>query len=131
MRRLGPLGATTVLLCAVGCTHSSPATPPPATVPATSAHDTASIVGTFEVVGGPAPGLNRPLSGSIEIHLGSESGRIVDTVPATDGHFHALVAPGHYVLVGRSVHLPDAACSTAVTAIVSHAAHVQVRCQIN
>lgn len=129
MWQLGRLALAAGLMCAVGCTHSGSPTPTP--VATTSTHDTASIVGTFEVVGGPAPGLSRPLSGRIAIHLDSATGRVVDTIEAVDGHFHALVAPGHYVLAGQSVHLPDQTCTAAATAVVSHTAHVHIRCQIN
>lgn len=89
-----------------------------------------TIVGTFRIEGGPAPGINRPLSGQITIHAGSATGRIVGTATAVSGHFHSTVAPGRYVLVGTTNHVTGALCTADTTALAGHTAHVGVRCDV-
>jgi hypothetical protein len=91
---------------------------------------TVTIHGTFRIQGGPYPGINRPLSGQITIHAGSETGRVVGTVDAVAGHFHATVAPGRYVLVGKDSGGSDLLCTADTTALAGHIAHAPVRCDV-
>jgi hypothetical protein len=113
-------------LCAAGCASGSSG----GDASGQPVKATVAMVGTFRIQGGPAPGINRPLSGTITIHAGSATGKVVDTVTATSGHFHATVAPGRYVLVGTTAHLTGAMCTTDATAIAGHTVHVGVNCDV-
>lgn len=63
----------------------------------------ANVLGTFRMVGGPAPGISRPLSGTIAIHKNNRNGRIVKTVHAAGrGMFATFLPTGRYWLVGTS-----------------------------
>jgi hypothetical protein len=91
---------------------------------------TVTIRGTFRIQGGPFPGINRPLSGLITIHAGSETGKVVGTVNAVDGHFQTTVAPGRYVVVGKDSGSADLLCTVDTTALAGHIAHAPVRCDV-
>jgi hypothetical protein len=92
-----------------------------------------SVVGTFDMVGGPYPGIDRPLGGSIDIHRTSRSGAVVKTIHTSRrGHFDTLLAPGRYWLIGRSPHVTGMGCPNvhAVTVTDHGTAHVQVVCAV-
>ncbi|MBV9486780.1 MAG: hypothetical protein JO246_12060 [Frankiaceae bacterium] len=91
------------------------------------------VAGTFSMVGGPYPGLARKLSGRIDIHSGSPTGRLEASVrTAKDGSFTASVPPGRYWLVGRSRHVTGVGCPGVhpVTIKPGTTAHVQVVCAV-
>jgi hypothetical protein len=126
MKRLAILSLAAFAVCAAGCGDS------PATASTQPAKATVDVVGTYRIQGGPAPGINRPLSGTIVIHSGSETGKIVDTVTATNGHFHATVAPGSYVAVGTTGSGAHLICTSGLPAKAKpgHTLHLNVRCDV-
>ena len=63
----------------------------------------AEVVGQLHVAGGPAPGIDKPIPGRIELHRDSQAGEIVGTAQAgDDGTFRLTVVPGTYELVAIS-----------------------------
>jgi hypothetical protein len=126
MKRLAILSLAAFAVCAAGCGDT------PATASSQPAKATVNVVGTYRIQGGPAPGINRPLSGTIVIHVNSETGKIVDTVTAVKGHFTATVAPGRYVAVGTTGSGASLICSSglATTATAGHTLHLNVRCDV-
>jgi hypothetical protein len=124
--RQGVLVATAGLcLAACAANAAAPSHPPPNKADGT-------IVGTFRIQGGPYPGINRPLSGRIEIHLGSESGRVVATTTAKAGHFTVAVPTGRYVAVGRTGSGSSLLCSSgeAKTVHATKTVNVAVYCDV-
>jgi hypothetical protein len=101
------LPAAALALCLAGC-----ATTAAASDHGSTASSQATIVGTFRIIGGPYPGINRPLSGVIKIHVGSESGRVVAVTTAKAGHFTVAVPPGQYVAVGTSGSQSSLICTS-------------------
>jgi hypothetical protein len=122
MQRQLILGMVSLALAAAGCGASAAAA---------SQNSTATIAGTFRIEGGPYPGINRPLSGEIAIHQGSETGAIVARVNAVAGRFQAKLPPGRYVAVGQSERVGGVGCvSTVTTASAGQTAHVAVSCDV-
>jgi hypothetical protein len=119
--------AVTAGLCLAACAASAatPNHPPPNQADGT-------IVGTFRIQGGPYPGINRPLSGKIEIHAGSESGRVVATTTAKAGHFIVTVPAGQYVAVGRTGSGSSLLCTSgeAKTVHATKTVHIAVECDV-
>lgn len=63
------------------------------------AHGT--IIGELAAVGGPAPGLPRPLAGSVRLTNTHTHASKVVTV-GVDGRYSLPIAPGSYTLMGKS-----------------------------
>jgi hypothetical protein len=123
MKRIGC--ALFVALAAAACSSSHPsATPKPAPTSTTTGsarpNDSSTpggspcltgvsggaaarpteVTGVLEMVGGPAPGLARPVRGTVTI-TGSTGNRCEVKV-AANGEFHVDIAAGTYQLTGRS-----------------------------
>lgn len=83
------LAVLAVIVASAGCSARSGAAAP-----------TAVVTGVFYGVGGPAPGLPRPLSGIIEAHRGtSTDGPVVASVTAgASGAFTVRLPVGTFVL---------------------------------
>jgi hypothetical protein len=107
-----------VAVTAVGCAHATSAVGPgssahessattsgSAQTVATPSHAKAAVAGRFRIVGGPYPGINHPLSGTIEVHVRSLRGPVAARVKAVDGTFAVRLAPGAYVFAGKSGQL--------------------------
>jgi predicted lipoprotein len=93
----------------------------------------ANVRGTFRMVGGPYPGISRPLTGTITIHQQNHDGPVVKTVQtATRGTFATRLSPGRYWFVGTSSHVTGVGCANlhAVTVTDGGVARVQVVCAI-
>jgi hypothetical protein len=90
-RRAMLLLAATSLTAACTTTHPHPPTPTP------SAASSATLTGRLIVVGGPPPGLARPVSGSVDID-GPVSRHV--TV-GTDGKYAAVLPVGTYAVTGN------------------------------
>jgi hypothetical protein len=114
-------------LCLAACAANA-ATPnhPPPNKP------DGSIIGTFRIQGGPYPGINRPLSGTIEIHVGSETGQVVATTTAKAGHFTVAVPAGRYVAVGRTGSGSSLLCTSGEAKAVhaTKTVHLAVYCDV-
>jgi hypothetical protein len=129
------------LALATGCndnnkpTDHGNGTPTPVGSSATSAGGrvAADVRGTFRMVGGPYPGISRPLQGTITVHENTRDGKVVQTV-TTDKHgkFATFLPPGRYWFVGTSRHITGMGCPNvhAVTVTAAATAHVQVVCAI-
>jgi hypothetical protein len=129
MRQLATIGVLAIGLCLAGCSSSSA----PATGNnggGTSVAPTATIIGTFRIQGGPAPGINRPLDGKITIHANSQTGQVVGSVIASKGRFRTTIAPGRYVFVGMSSRVGGVGCTASATALGGQTVHVNVRCDV-
>ena len=127
MRHHVLLGLTTLALLAAGCGHSQ-STPGDLT----GGHRDATIAGRFRIVGGPAPGINRPLSGRIEVHAGTATGKVVAVTSTTSsGVFSVSVPAGRYVLVGLTGHSTGAACTSGLpTPVAGQTARATVQCDV-
>jgi hypothetical protein len=122
MQRHQVLSLLALAVVAAGCGTSSAASSP---------SSTATIAGTFRIEGGPYPGINRPLSGEIAIHRGSQSGPVVVRVDAVAGRFQVKVSPGRYVAVGQSARVGGIGCvSTARSVSADQTVHVTVSCDV-
>ena len=117
------LAVLAALAAATACTHhqgrggaaSSAGTPTAGTVS-----------GTFLEIGGPAPGVHQPLTGTIEFHAQTQAGPVATTVTtAADGSFHARVSPGLYVLIGHSPDVTGPVCMGTEPVTVTEAQQVR------
>lgn len=70
-----------------------------------------TINGSFREAGGPAPGFNRPLSGTITVRRGGLAGPVAAMVFAHDGRFRVSVGIGVYGLVGTSPSVVGVRCA--------------------
>jgi hypothetical protein len=84
-----------VMVTAAGCGGAS-STPAPVK---------GTIAGTFLAVGGPAPGLHRPVSGVVT--LIGPAGRAIDVTVGPKGTFKLQVPEGSYSLSGHSPQFGD------------------------
>lgn len=95
-----------------------------------------TIVGSFRMVGGPAPGTSRPLHGGITVHVGSATGTVVGkVVVGPSGWFSVNVLPDRrYILVGKSPQMSGrpAGCPAfhPVTVSPGDTVHVRVVCEV-
>jgi hypothetical protein len=122
MQRQLILSVLALAVAATACGTSSAATSP---------KSAATIAGTFRIEGGPYPGINRPLSGEIEIHSGTLSGAVVARVDAVDGRFTVKVPPGTYVAVGQSARVGGVGCvASPRTVTADQTVHVTVSCDV-
>ena len=64
------------------------------------------------MVGGPAPGIDKPLAGRIEAHRETKDGEIVATTQsAEDGTFRIELPPGTYAFVGSTPRVVGPVCA--------------------
>jgi hypothetical protein len=122
------LGLAALALLAAGCGHSqsSPGNP-------TGGHGDGTIAGRFRIVGGPAPGIDRPLSGRIDVHAGAATGKVVAVTSTTSsGAFSVSVSAGRYVLVGLTGHSTGASCTSGLptTVAAGQTARAIVQCDV-
>ena len=121
---------------AVACTSSPTNHPGQASSsasPPSSTTDTGTVSGRLLLVGGPSPGIERGLAGTIVVRSAAKSGPIVTSVDAkANGSFRVDLPPGHYVFIGRSSSLQGVGCmgTHPVTVAASHLATVQVVCPV-
>jgi hypothetical protein len=59
-----------------------------------------AVTGSFDLVGGPFPGLDEPIPGVIRFQ--TNTGTTYTTSPAADGEYSILVPPGRYRVTARS-----------------------------
>jgi hypothetical protein len=120
------LGVVALAVCLAGCSSSTSAPS------SRSQASDGTIIGSFRIVGGPSPGINNPLSGTIEIHLMSATGRVIATTTAVSGHFRVAVPPGDYVATGTSARQSGVPCtSDSRTDVRAKAtAHLTVSCDV-
>lgn len=127
MKRFGMAStlAVSVLLAAVpGCSiGEADDTPSPQPTSAT----VGSVDGTFRVNGGPSPGLDEPLSGTITFE-----GPVMEEVSAAHGTFTVALPPGEYKVTGLPEgHFAAATCSsTTVTVTALRTERVEVACAV-
>ena len=82
-----------------------------------------TIQGRFVIIGGPAPGTPRAISGPVEIVDRTGTTRTVEA--GSDGRFSVSVPAGRYTLTGRSCATPsDVEVRAGATASVQVACHV-------
>jgi hypothetical protein len=101
------------------------------------AHGT--IIGAFRIVGGPAQvdgsTPHHPLRGTMTVHSHKATGQVVATtkVPRS-GRFRIDVAPGRYVLVGKTPQItgPGGGCPAfhPVTVAAGQTVHIHVFCEV-
>ena len=85
-----------------------------------------SVAGTFRAGGGPYPGVNRPLHGTITFDGPVRR----DVTPDPDGTFTLDLPPGTYRVVGRPVGRrdPTTCPSTTATVMTEQVSTVEVGC---
>lgn len=91
------------------------------------------VTGTFHEVGGPPPGINRPLVGTITVYSGTSASGIQVTVVHTDanGRFQAVLSPGTFFFVGRSSDVSGIPCTSDGPVTLTRApASVVVTCSL-
>jgi hypothetical protein len=92
------------------------------------------ITGVFEMVGGPAPGSPRPLSGVVE--LTSTTGKHVFIGTGKDGSIKGHVVPGTHKVIGRSPKIEgdvmETVCPSPVLVVVraGHRTRLTVACNV-
>ncbi len=59
-----------------------------------------AATGYLHFVGGPAPGLDKPIPGTVRFQ--ASSGASYETSPASDGEFSLILPPGRYLVEARS-----------------------------
>jgi hypothetical protein len=123
MRAATSLVVVLVVSLTAGCTSDRPAG---------TTH--ATISGRFHEVGGPAPGIDKVVSGTISVYRESTlTGRAVTSVHTdAQGRFRIDVEPGTYYLSGATPAVSGARCTSqgAVTAANGAAATADVTCQL-
>jgi hypothetical protein len=85
-----------------------------------SARDTGTLTGHLRMVGGPPPGIDRPVPGTVTISDGSTTRQ---QPVSDDGAYAVDLPPGNYTVVGHSPAAGDnePACPAAsVATITSH-----------
>jgi hypothetical protein len=124
MTRLTALGALIVLVGTAGCASAAHGHRPAPSTP---------VTGTFHLVGGPAPGIDRPLVGKITVYSGADAHGTQVTVVPTDAHgrFAVELAPGTFFFVGRSADVGGVPCTSRGPVTLTRApASVVVTCQV-
>jgi hypothetical protein len=86
-----------------------------------------SLTGTFRVVGGPTPGIDKPLVGTLTFE-----GPVTEETTATHGTFTVDLPPGDYVVTAQPHgHFAAAAClPTKVTVLAAQTPGVEVACVV-
>ena len=126
MKRFGVtvlLGAAVLLAVLTGCSvEGADLTPSPQPTPAA----TGSVAGTFRVNGGPYPGVDKPLSGTVTF-----DGRGTEEVTTPDGTFNLELPPGTYTVTGQPQEgrfAPTTCPSETVTVVAEQVTTVEVSC---
>jgi hypothetical protein len=91
------------------------------------------VTGTFREVGGPLPGVDRPLVGDITVYSGASTNGPQVTVAHTDanGRFRVVLNPGTFFFVGRSSLVGGVPCTSGgPVTLTTAAASVFVTCHI-
>jgi hypothetical protein len=120
---LVPFGVSVLLAVVVGCSSHR----------RNGGGASTPVAGTFREVGGPSPGIDRPIAGDITVYLGTSASGAQVTVIHTDakGQFHVVLAPGTFFFVGRSPDVGGVPCTSAgPVTLTSAPASVVVTCQI-
>ena len=100
--RLIPVVVAGPMMLLPSCASNEQAKPLPTSTTSTSPA-MAEVVGQLHMAGGPAPGIDTPIPGRIEVHRDSSAGEIIGTAEAgDDGTFRLAVPPGTYELVAIS-----------------------------
>jgi hypothetical protein len=122
-RAAAGLAVVVVASLAVGCASDRPAR---------TTHTT--ISGRFHEVGGPAPGIDQVVSGTISVYREATlTGSPVTSVHTdAQGRFNIDVEPGTYFLSGATPAVSGARCTGqgAVTAAIGAVATADVTCQL-
>ena len=117
------LGAAVLLAAMTGCSvEGADDTPSPQPTPAA----TGSVAGTFRVSGGPLPGVDEPLSGTVTF-----DGRGAEEVTTPDGTFNLELPPGTYTVTGQPQEgrfAPTTCPSETVTVVADQVTTVAVSC---
>lgn len=80
------------------------------------APDRGRVVGTLRVLGGPAPGDNRGIAGTVT--LTDSKGRRFDATASSTGEFSVQVPAGTYTIYGRTPSIGVGACGPTLTVVV-------------
>lgn len=131
MKRFGmasTLGGAVLLAAVPGCSiGGADDTPSPQSTPAPTRAAVGGVDGTFRVGGGPYPGIDEPLSGTITF-----TGPVTERVSASDGTFTVGLPPGEYKVSGQPEgHFAAVICaSTTVTVAAAKTERVDVACAV-
>lgn len=124
MIRIDVAGAVTVvtLLALTGCSDSDSS---PKSDPTRQVDQAVRVAGTFRINGGPAPGIDEPLSGTVTF-----DGPVTEDVGAVSGTFTVGVPPGEYTVTGQPKgHFAAATCpAAAITVTEEQTSPVEVMC---
>lgn len=117
------LGAAVLLATMTSCSfEGADDTPSPRPAPAA----TGSVAGTLRVHGGPYPGVDKPLSGTVTF-----DGRGTQEVTTPDGTFALELPPGTYIVTGQPQEgrfAPTNCPSETVTVVAERVTTVEVSC---
>lgn len=73
------------------------------------------VTGTFRVTGGPAPGIDKPLGGTVTF-----DGPVSEQVSAQDGTFTVGLPPGQYAVTGQpNGYFAAATCLSSTVTVKS------------
>ena len=126
MRRLDMAAALSLvaLFALTGCSDDG-SSPDPA--PTGQADAGFSVTGTFRVSGGPAPGIDKPLGGTVTF-----GGPVSEEVSAGNGTFAVTLPPGKYIVTGHpDGHFAAATCpSFAAIVVGEQTSPVEVTCVV-
>lgn len=117
------LGAAVVLAAMTGCSIGESEDPP---LPEATPAGAGSVAGTFRVSGGPSPGVDEPVSGTV-----TSKGRGTEEVAQSDGTFAIELPPGTYTVTGHPQKgrlAPTTCTSEAVTVVAEQVTTVEVSC---
>jgi hypothetical protein len=103
-----------------------PGAPAPVTT-TTSASAPVTISGTFRIVGGPPPGIDHPITGTIVAT--ATSGRAYTAIAGADGRYSLRVPRGTYTIVGHSQQDQPGQCGGGAAQVFRDTA-VDVQCDV-
>ena len=122
---------TVLVLSLTGCTSGATSDAPSRTTDPTTGNDakTVEVSGDFRMSGGPSPGIDVPLSGTVVFESSDTTLRV--TV-GSSGHFQVRVPPGRYQVTGESTHIAGTPCPQDVPfeARLGGANNVHVICSV-